>query len=74
MSGNGEKILTEALALPPLERAELIEMLFSSFEFPSRKSIDALWGKEAEERIDAYDKGNINARSAKKVFEKINKN
>ena len=40
MSNNGDKVLAQALELPPIERAELIEKLLSSFEFPSRKSID----------------------------------
>ena len=31
MSENTEKILAEALELPPIERAELIEELLSSF-------------------------------------------
>ena len=70
MSENIEKLLSEALELPPVERAELIEKLLSSFEFPSRKTIDALWANEAESRIDAYDKGEIGAIPAKDVFEK----
>ena len=32
-----DEILTKALELPPMERAELVESLLSSFEFPSRK-------------------------------------
>ena len=31
-----DDILADALELPPLERAELVESLLSSFEFPSR--------------------------------------
>ena len=69
MSENIEKLLSEALELPPVERAELIEKLLSSFEFPSRKTIDALWANEAESRIDAYDKGEIGAVPAKDVFD-----
>ena len=71
MSENTEKILADALDLPPIERAELIEQLLSSFEFPSRKSIDALWAKEAEDRIDAYERGELSAIPARKVFDRI---
>jgi len=71
MSENTEKILAEALELPPIERAELIEELLSSFEFPARKSIDKLWAKEVEDRIDAYQKGEITTTPAKEVFDKI---
>ncbi len=73
MSEHELQILTEALKLPPMERAELIENLLSSFEFPSRKAIDALWDQEAESRIDAFERGEITAIPAKEVFEKIEK-
>lgn len=68
-----EKILEKALELPPLERAELVEDLLSSFEFPSRKSIDALWAQEAENRIDAYERGEMTSIPAEEVFGKIEK-
>ena len=71
MSGNTEKILAEALELQPIERAELVEELFSSFEFPARKSIDEMWAAEVEDRIDAYERGVLTSTSAKKVFDKI---
>ena len=73
MLENSTKILAEALELTPIERAELIEQLLSSFEFPSRMSIDELWAKEAEDRIDAYERGQISATTAKDVFDKIGK-
>ncbi|NQU65071.1 MAG: addiction module protein [SAR324 cluster bacterium] len=71
MSTIKEEIYTKALNLSPIERAELIENLITSFDFPSRKSIDELWGKEAESRIDAFERGEIEAVSARDVFEKI---
>jgi len=71
MSGNTEKILAEALELQPIERAELVEELLSSFEFPARKSIDKMWADEVEDRIDAYERGDLTSTPAKKVFDKI---
>ncbi|MEW5815657.1 MAG: addiction module protein [Spirochaetota bacterium] len=71
MSKLGEQILAEALKLPPMERAELVEHLLSSFEFPSRETIDALWAQEVEDRIDAFERGEITTIPAKEVFEKI---
>lgn len=68
-----DQILAEALKLKPMERAELVEQLLSSFEFPSRKIIDALWAEEAENRIDAFERGEITTISAKEVFKKIEK-
>jgi hypothetical protein len=38
-----------------VERAELVENLLTSFEFRSRKKIDALWAEEVEDRIDAFE-------------------
>jgi putative addiction module component (TIGR02574 family) len=70
---NKAQILAEALKLPPVERAEVVEELLTSFEFAPCKDIDALWVKEAEERIDAYEKGELRAVPAEDVFNKINK-
>ena len=71
MTRQSEKVLEEALNLPPIERAEIVEKLLSSFEFSDRNAVDELWAKEAESRIDAYEKGEIRAIPAKDVFEKI---
>ncbi|MFQ5652757.1 MAG: addiction module protein [bacterium] len=73
MAEKTESILTKALQLSPIERAELIEELLSSFEFPSRKAIDELWAKEAEDRIDAYERGEMTSTPAGEVFDKISR-
>jgi putative addiction module component (TIGR02574 family) len=73
MTKRAEHILAEALELPPVERAELVENLLSSFEFRSRKAIDALWAQEAEDRIDAFDRGEIAAIPVEDVFAEIEK-
>lgn len=74
MAKQGKQVLAEALKLPPVERAELVENLLTSFEFQSRKKIDALWAKEAEDRIDAFDRGEMAAIPARDVFGEIEKN
>ena len=74
MPRHGKQILAEALELPPVERAELVESLLTSFEFQSRKKIDALWAEEAEDRIDAFERGEMTAIPAKDVFGEIEKN
>jgi putative addiction module component (TIGR02574 family) len=74
MPKHGKQILAEALKLPPVERAELVENLLTSFEFQSRKRIDALWAEEVEERIDAFERGEMAAIPAKDVFAEIEKN
>ena len=73
MPKRAENILAEALELPPIERAELVENILSSFEFKSRKDIDALWAQEAEDRIDAFDRGETAAIPVEDVFAEIEK-
>jgi putative addiction module component (TIGR02574 family) len=74
MPKHGRQILAEALKLPPVERAELVENLLRSFEFESRSKIDALWAEEAEDRIDAFERGEMAAIPVRDVFEEIEKN
>lgn len=74
MPKHGKQILAEALELPPVERAELVENLLTSFEFLPRGKIDALWGEEAEYRIDAFERGEMTAIPARDVFKEIEKN
>lgn len=66
-----KNLLNEAKKLSPMERAELIEKLLDSFELKQRKEIDKAWAREAESRITAYLKGNIESVPASKVFEEI---
>jgi len=63
------EIYKDALNLKPTEKAELIDKLLSSLDNPD-KEIDALWAKEAEARIEAYDQGKIKALTLKEVIEK----
>jgi putative addiction module component (TIGR02574 family) len=70
MSARAEQVLAEALSLPPSERAELAEQLFSSLDI-SQNELDRLWAKEADSRIDAYERGQIITISAQQVFKNI---
>jgi putative addiction module component (TIGR02574 family) len=71
MTPQSQKILHEALDLSPIDRAELIELILASFEFPARQEIDAAWAQETEDRIDAYERGEIGSSPANKVFKDI---
>lgn len=73
MTAQTQQVLEKAIHLPPVERAELVEQILSSFDRPSRDEIDALWAKEAEDRIDAYDQGKIKAIPVSQVFERIDR-
>jgi hypothetical protein len=52
------ELVAQAQALPPIERAELIESLIESMQH-SDKEIEALWALEAEDRIDAISRGEM---------------
>jgi putative addiction module component (TIGR02574 family) len=62
-------LLKEALALKPVEKADLIDKLLSSLD-KSDKEIDKLWSKEVENRINAYDRGEARVLSLKEVLKK----
>ena len=66
MSTNAEKILQEALNLPPEDRAEVLERLLATFQEPPDSEIDKLWAKEAEDRLDAYRAWSASATSVSK--------
>jgi putative addiction module component (TIGR02574 family) len=70
MSELAEKLIQQALGLPADERAEVAERLLSSLEQPL-SAIDHLWAQEAEDRIDAYERGEIEAIPAEDVFNTI---
>jgi len=70
MTGRAEQVFSNALTLPINERAELAERLFSSLDI-SQDKIDKLWAKEAEDRINAFERGKIKTVTAKEVFNKI---
>lgn len=73
MTAAAEKIMNDALELPPVERAELIERLFQSFDAPHKTQIDVAWAAEFESRLDAYKEGKIKASPVEDVMERINR-
>ena len=64
-----DEILKKALTLDSAQKAELIDKLISSLSTPD-KEMDELWAKEAESRIDAFERGKIKAVALDKVLEK----
>ncbi|MHC4519944.1 MAG: addiction module protein [Planctomycetota bacterium] len=73
MTPQSEQVLRDALELGPTDRAELVEQILASFEFPARQDIDAAWAREAEARIDAYERGEIKSAPADDVFNEIDR-
>ena len=73
MTLDPDRILEQALGLRPIERAELVERILASFEFPSRAEIDAAWGSESEDRVDAFERGDIKSVPADQVFDEVDR-
>ncbi len=71
MSSSSEQILQQALGLSPEDRAEIVERLLASFQTPPDPLLDELWAREAEDRLDAYDRGELGALPAEEVFARI---
>ena len=65
------KVVNDALSLPAKSRAKLAERLLESLDDPQQKEIDRLWAEEAEDRIEAYDKGELKAIPGEEVFRRL---
>lgn len=64
-----EKVLAKALKMSPVERAEIVDQLIQSLDKPD-KEIDELWKKEAEDRINAFEAGDLQTVTLREVVEK----
>ena len=61
MSPKVIQIIEEAKQLNALERAELLEEVYKMFEDEVDKNIQEKWVEESEERINAYERGELKA-------------
>jgi len=74
MLAHTQHIYDETLTLSPIEKIELIEHLYFSLDSKnSRQELDKLWAKEVEDRLTAYDNGEIKTTPASDVFAEINR-
>jgi len=73
MTAQAQDVMDKALALPPVERAGLIEELLASFDRPVRATVDAAWAQEVESRIEAHDHDQIPAIPLEEVVARINR-
>lgn len=64
-----DKVLAKALKMSPVERAEIVDQLIQSLDKPD-KEIDELWQKEVEDRIDAFEAGDLQTVTLQEVVEK----
>ena len=72
MSVETQEILDRALKLPAVDKVRLVDEILSSLDKPD-VAIDALWQKEVEDRIEAYNAGNLRAVSLDQVLAKYRK-
>ena len=72
MTTQTKQILKDALGLPYIERAKIVDYLLSSIDRPNER-IDNLWRKEVEDRIKAYQSGKIKSVTLKEVLSKYRK-
>ena len=72
MSTRTEEILREILTLPAAERAELADNILTSLE-SSDARIEELWAVEAESRVAAFERNEIEAIAAEDVFAQIDR-
>jgi putative addiction module component (TIGR02574 family) len=73
MSTESSRILTEVLALPPDERAQLVEKILDSLGAQPDKERLERWAAEAESRLDAIDRGELDVLPGEEVFERLRK-
>jgi len=69
LTKSASTILNQALKLTASERSDVAEKLLSSLDTHD-SSIDSIWAKEADARVEAFDRGEVGSISAEKVFRK----
>jgi putative addiction module component (TIGR02574 family) len=73
MTTQAKAVLDQALRLDAVERAELIEALYRSFEGADPGPAEMAWREEAESRVDAYEAGEIADGAADDLLERLGK-
>jgi len=73
MTAVAEQVYEKAINLNPIDRAELIEKLFSTFSPTQDTTIESNWKEEVSRRRLAYDQGDIPADTIENVFERLAK-
>jgi putative addiction module component (TIGR02574 family) len=70
MSTSAKTVMDQALKLPANDRAALVETLILSLDKPD-PALDAEWLREAEDRLAAYQSGELAAVDADEVFREL---
>jgi putative addiction module component (TIGR02574 family) len=64
-------IQNEIQKLEPAERASLIDLLWDSLDAEHMKEIGAKWAAESEDRIDAFERGELPAVDGPSALEEL---
>jgi putative addiction module component (TIGR02574 family) len=70
MTALADKIYDEVLDLPTDQRLGLIDRLLESMN-PSISSIQEVWVKEAEKRLESYREGKVQSIPGEEVFQRL---
>ena len=62
-------IVEDALSLSMNERVELVEKLLESLDTPNAE-LNAIWAKESDARIEAYEKKQLTSKPLSEVLRK----
>ena len=68
MSTITEKLVTEALSLPPSQRAFVAEKLIESLDVEDAPELSEAWKDELRRRCQEVDQGSVELREAEAVF------
>ena len=70
MATTAERVVTEAMSLPPAQRAFVVEKLIESLDVPDTPPLSVTWKEEVRRRCAHMDREIIDLRDAEKVFAK----
>jgi putative addiction module component (TIGR02574 family) len=68
--GDPREIESEALQLPPKERARLAQRLLASLDEAADRDAEQVWLQEAERRLDELESGKVAGIPAEQVFKR----
>ncbi|MGA2749153.1 MAG: addiction module protein [Verrucomicrobiota bacterium] len=64
-------LTNEALKLPPLERVQIIDALWSSLDPAEQKTINRAWLLESQDRLSAFRAGQLTAINGEEALRAI---
>jgi len=73
MTNAADTLSAQVVQLPPEERMQVVERILDSLDEPDA-ALDALWAKEADNRLTAYRRGEVKAVALSEVIAKYQVN